>query len=158
MINLKELKMLSQLETEAINKADASQEQWKRSAYKTYDTYPGYIHDVELIGDIIRDEPEDIRLKLLSKEAITLLKSEVSGIHYPRHGGLYKSSYTHLYTYVLTQVERKFGMSSVVSGRTHVCTKSSDTSNIRGFSDTKDVKNYAREVMQSVVSRIKYMP
>lgn len=119
-------------------KARSTAKNWKKH------NRPGYIDCATLLADIWESKNDADIKKLMSDEAVDLLRTDNLGVAKKYN----RTTMTAYHTYVENLVEKRFGTGSVI--------KDYSTNSFRGFRDHPDIKDYARKVMQITVDRVLY--
>lgn len=117
-----------------------------RNTSKNWKTHsrPGYTDCAVLLADIWESKSDAEIEKLMSDEAIDLLRTDNLRVAKKYN----RTTMTAYHTYVENLVEKRFGKGSVI--------KDYSTNSFRGFRDHPDIKDYARKVMQITVDRVLY--
>ena len=132
-----------------VKRALKSQKKWSDDGSKKVPKYnktngTNFIHDVAVLGPYISSAPQSVLEFLLTKEGIEFLRIDVSSI--PQRDSA--TTFSSLYTYVLTLVERKFGPDSV---RKDI---SKDPHGFRGFKNDPQVIEFAQGLIKITLERI----
>ena len=92
----------------------------------------------------INAESDEVKALLLSPEGIALLKEDVPSIHSKPNGN---TTYSPMYTYVITMVEHRFGKGSV--------RKDISRDGFRGFENRPDIIEFVQDLTKITLQRIR---
>lgn len=104
----------------------------------------GFIDSAALLADIWESKTDREIQKLMSDQAIELLRHDKLGVT----GKTGRTTMCAYHTYVGNMVRKKFGSSSICIER--------GKPSFRGLKDDPDIKDYARSVMRITVDRVLY--
>jgi hypothetical protein len=133
-----------------VERAQKRQSHWAKSGIRSCVKYnqqngTNFVHDVQVMSPYINAVSDELKELLLSPEGISLLKEDVSSIHLKDNGS---TTYSPIYTYVLTMTESRFGQGSV---RKDIA---NDPYGFRGFENRPDIIEFVQDLTKITLQRI----
>jgi len=132
-----------------VKNANKLQGYWKNAGVKQTIKYnkqygTDFIHDVDLMGDIISNLTPQQQEKLVLRSTALKLRDEIGNTRTLKGTGDLRT-YMQMYSYVLDLLGKKFGKDAVQTNLSH---------GFRGVKNTPEIKDYARDLMKVTLDRI----
>jgi hypothetical protein len=121
--------------------ADAYLESWAKTGSNKAKLKPQFVHDVDAVGDIIRDLTDWEKEIVLSEDSKEMFKSIFPSKIIKRKGP--SATYASLFSHVIAMVEFKFGSTAV-----------DVTDGWRAFAARGEVIKYARQVTKITIDML----